>query len=44
MMFYSAKWVDISNEAVEFVKILIQKDPYKRVSIEEIKRNKWLNY
>jgi serine/threonine protein kinase len=34
--------VDISEEAIELLKGILEKDPSKRLSISQIKKHKWL--
>lgn len=40
--FPSPEWTNVSNDAKELIKGMLSVDPNKRLSIEEVIRNRWI--
>lgn len=40
--FPSPEWSNVSNDAIELIKGMLSVDPNKRLSIEEVIRNRWI--
>lgn len=43
-MFPDTEWNDITEEAKDFLRLALNKDPNQRPDAESLLRNKWLNH